>query len=68
MDFDKALQRKRDLIPTEGFHVVGIDSFALPDEALYFIAHTSTLSEAEDIAAKKKIEGIKTYIYDPDTP
>ena len=67
MDFDKALQRKRDLIPTEGFNVVGIDTFSMPDEALYLIAHTSTLSEAEDIVTKKKIEEIKTYIYDPDT-
>ena len=67
MNFEKALQRKRSLIPTDGFNVVGIDSFAMPDEAVYFIAHTTTLYKAQRIVAKKKANGIQTYIYDPYT-
>ncbi|MGK0384727.1 MAG: hypothetical protein ACJAVL_001472 [Bacteroidia bacterium] len=67
MDFEKARQRKRDLIPTEGFHVVGIDSFVMPDEALYFIAYSTTLYKAQRIVAKKEAAGIRTFIYDPYT-
>jgi hypothetical protein len=67
MDFDKALERKRSLIPTHGYNVVGIDTFAMPDEALYFIAHAPTLFKAQQIAAKKQAAGIQTLIYDPYT-
>jgi len=67
MDFNKAMERKRSLIPQSGFNVVGIDPFEMPDEALYLIAHTDTLAEAERIAAEKRESGIRVFIYDPQT-
>jgi hypothetical protein len=67
MDFDKALERKRALIPKSGYNVVGIDPFEMPDEALYLIAHTATLAEAERIAEEKRKGGIRVFIYDPET-
>jgi len=67
MDFDKALQRKRAIVPKHGYNVVGIDPFEMPDEALYLIAHTDTLVEAEHIATEKQEAGIRVFIYDPET-
>jgi putative SOS response-associated peptidase YedK len=67
MDFNKAMERKRALIPKSGFNVVCIDPFEMPDEALYRIAHTATLAEAERIAEEKRKEGIRVFIYDKDT-
>jgi hypothetical protein len=67
MNFEKAQALKRSLIPKTGFNVVGIDSFELPDEALYFIAHVETRKEAEEIAALKKAKGIHVFIYHKNT-
>jgi len=67
MDFDKAMERKRARIPQTGYNVVGIDTFEMPDNALYLIAHTETLAEAEAIAESKREQGIRVFIYDKDT-
>jgi hypothetical protein len=67
MDFEKAQKLKKSLIPQEGFNVVGIDTFALPDEALYFIEHYDNAEDAIAKVREKEKEGIKAFVYDSNT-
>lgn len=67
MDFEKADKLKKSLIPKEGFNVVGVDDFALPDEALYFIEHFDNAEDAVAKVREKEKAGVKAFVYDPDT-
>lgn len=51
MSIRKALEEKERFLPDAGYHLVGVDDFEPPGEALYFISAHATAEEA--IAAKK---------------
>ena len=70
MSILKILEQKKKYVPQTGYHVVGIDRFEIPgsDDAIFLIAHTETLEEAERIKAQYGgSESTAVYIYTPAT-
>ncbi|WP_224999931.1 hypothetical protein [Cesiribacter sp. SM1] len=69
MSIQKILEQKQKYVPKTGYNVVGVDRYEIPgsDDALFLIAHTHSLQEAEHIRAQYNgNEGITAYIYTPD--
>lgn len=62
MDYDVQviLDEMNEFTPETGFNLVGIDSYEMPGEKLYLIAHFDTLKEAEKA---KENYGPNTAIY-----
>lgn len=59
----KAMDR---FIPSEGFNVVGVDSFEEPGDELYLIGHYTTREEAEAAKAEhEKTTEDAVHIYEP---
>lgn len=66
MDFAKAEKLRKSMIPKEGFNLVGVDDFEMPEEALYLIKHSKDHDELMVLKKKKEAEGVKCHIYTPD--
>ena len=68
MDFEKALKRKQALIPKSGYNLVGLDTFAEPDDdgALFLIGHFENEEEAIIEADKYRKPATKVFVYGPD--
>jgi len=60
-DVQVILDEMNEFTPETGFNLVGIDSYEMPGEKLYLIAHFDTLKEAEK--AQTKYDKSKTMIY-----
>ena len=70
MSIQKILEQKKKYTPQKGYNVVGIDRYEIPgsDDAIFLIAHTETLEEAERIKAQYGgSDSTAVYIYKPDT-
>lgn len=64
-----ALQRKAELVPEEGFNLVGVDDFGDPDDqGPFLIQHFDEREDAEkEKAAQEKLDPDTTfYIYGPE--
>jgi len=60
------MKAKNRFIPSEGFNVVGVDSFEEPGDELYLIGHYATREEAEEAKAKhKETSEDAVHIYAP---
>jgi hypothetical protein len=52
--------------PTDGYNVVGVDSFEPVGEALYLVAHVYDAAEAERLRAEHAARsGNVTHVYGP---
>ena len=70
MSIEKMLEQKKRYVPQTGYNVVGVDRYEIPgsEDALFLIAHTESLEEAQRIQASYGGgEGVSVYIYGPDT-
>lgn len=70
MIIQKILEQKKRYVPQTGYNVVWVDRYEIPgsDGALFLIAHTERLEEAQRIqAGYGGGEGVSVYIYGPDT-
>jgi len=69
MTFDAMWKRKEELTPNVGFSIVGVDSFEMGADALYFVEHFATREEADEELAKQQSDNPldKFYIYDKNT-
>jgi hypothetical protein len=70
--FEEVSRDKAQFIPKKGFRLVGVDSFAMPGEAVYDMGIFATRAEAEAKMAKvrernERIGAItdKMYVYGP---
>lgn len=62
-DFDLRLAAKKAMMPDEGFNVVGMDDYEDPGEELYFVAHASTMEQAQAFVAERKKENPDEVLY-----
>lgn len=64
---DAILEAARAMIPESGYNVVGVDRYAVPTEALYFVENFKTREEAEQHAKKMKAENPEDdfWVYAP---
>ena len=64
----KMLAAKQRFIPKRGFNVVGVDTFEMPGEELYLIAHYDSEEEANasQQAYQQAHPDVPVYVYGPE--
>lgn len=63
--FAAALEAMAAMTPKKGYNLVGVDTFELPGEELFFVAHFDTWEEAEAERKRRGGGAEPYYVYPP---